>query len=66
MHYAVLCQKCHKQDLEGKIEYWMSKHEEDVEVKSKELQDVKVVCPRELFSALLHRFRVPEPMILIG
>jgi len=52
--------------LEGKIEYWMGKHEEDVEVKSKELQDVKVVCPIELTSALLLRFRVPEPMILIG
>lgn len=41
--------KSHYEDLAGQLDYWMAKHEQDVEMKSRDLHDLKVcvyVCLR--------------------
>ena len=34
--------KKHYQDLAGKVDYWMTKHEQDLEMKTRDLHDLKV------------------------
>lgn len=34
--------KKHYQDLAGKVDHWMTKHENDLEMKTKDLHDLKV------------------------
>ena len=34
--------KRHYQDLAGKVDYWMNKHENDLEMKTKDLHELKV------------------------
>ena len=34
------------EDLEGKVEYWMAHYEEDLEMKTSEVQDLKVATLR--------------------
>lgn len=41
--------KRHYQDLAGKVDYWMNKHENDLEMKTKDLHELKV---NSLLSAL--------------
>ena len=36
-------------DLEGKVEYWMAHYEEDLEMKTSEVQDLKVAILRNIF-----------------
>lgn len=34
--------KRHYQDLAGKVDYWMNKHENDLDMKTKDLHELKV------------------------
>ncbi len=34
--------KKHYEELAGKVDYWMTRHEQDIEMKNKELHDLKV------------------------
>ena len=34
----------HYEDLAGKVDYWMTKHEQDLDMKSRDLHDLKVLC----------------------
>lgn len=44
--------KRHYQDLAGKVDHWMNKHENDLEMKTKDLHELKVSCVRT--GPLLH------------
>lgn len=35
--------KKHYQDLAGKVDHWMTKHEQDLEMKSNDLLELKVI-----------------------
>ena len=36
--------KKHYQDLAGKVDFWMTKHEQDLDMKTRDLHELKVLC----------------------
>lgn len=44
--------KKHYEELADKVDYWMTRHEQDTEMKTKDVQDLKVRSHRRLFSLL--------------
>ncbi len=42
--------KKHYEELAGKVDYWMTRHEQDIEMKGKDVHDLKV---RRVFSHFL-------------
>ena len=45
--------KNHYEELAGKVDYWMTRHEQDLDMKMKDLHELKVRCQSSNSSAII-------------